>query len=76
MQEQGQRESRCAPALAACRPELWPAKPDQAPALFDDPGFFDALALRAAANGVNPDLLFFAFYFQPVLLPFLSYPCT
>lgn len=56
----------CAHAGCACRPELWPARPDQAPALFDDPGFFDAMAARAAATGVLPDLLFFAFYFQPV----------
>ncbi len=38
----------------------------QAPACFDEPGFFYQMAMRAAVQGVSPDLLFFVFYFQPV----------
>lgn len=55
------------------RPALWPVKPNQAPALLDDPAFFGAMAARAAATGLNPDLLFFAFYFQPVRM---TGPCS
>lgn len=53
-------------ACSQCRGLFWPSKPSQALPQFDEPGFFDAMALRSAATGANPDLLFFAFYFQPV----------
>ena len=36
------------------------------PDLFDKPEFFDKIAERSQLSGQSPDLLFFAFYFQPV----------
>ncbi len=36
------------------------------PLLFDNPDFFKRIAEKSLMSGCSPDLLFFAFYFQPV----------
>ena len=41
--------------------------------LFDKPEFFDKIAERSQLSGQSPDLLFFAFYYQPVSLPSPEY---
>lgn len=43
-------------------------KPGTVPHLFDTPDFFDKIAERSQLSGQSPDLLFFAFYYQPVSL--------
>ena len=52
-------------------------RPGLIPHLFDKPEFFDKIAERSQLTGQSPDLLFFAFYYQPVSLlfplPFLTH---
>ena len=43
-------------------------RPGLIPHLFDKPEFFDKIAERSQLTGQSPDLLFFAFYYQPVSL--------
>lgn len=60
--------------------ECFNVKPGTIPQLFDKPEFFDKIAERSQLTGQSPDLLFFAFYYQPVSLlfplPFLTHPIT
>ena len=57
-------------ALHMCRAaaEQFHVKPGTVPQLFDKPEFFDKIAERSQLSGQSPDLLFFAFYYQPVSL--------
>ena len=58
--------------LHMCRAaaEQFHVKPGTVPQLFDKPEFFDKIAERSQLSGQSPDLLFFAFYYQPVSLLF------
>lgn len=52
--------------LCRAAAERYPVKPGAIPQLFDKPEFFNKIAERSQIAGSSPDLLFFAFYFQPV----------
>lgn len=58
-------------AALVCRAKSaqFPLKPggeEGIPMLFDNPEFFVKIAEKSLTTGCSPDLLFFAFYFQPV----------
>ena len=46
--------------------EQFPVRPKDFPQLFDKPQFFNKVAEKSLLKEDNIDLLFFAFYFQPV----------